>query len=425
VLKSYVLYSTWGKLQGFDAPAWLETFRVTHWFEPLPAPRSLLASYHPPLSYLLTRVIFTAIPKEVEATQVLSTLAMLVAFFGFRKALREIGILESLAGMWLLYAGFSLPLYVWLATETGYDGVILAWFTLTICVSVSLFWQPVGGRVFRNVPVVLRLVALIILLVAGLYTKYSGLMSFVLPFAIILIRRGPGALARESYLPAAACVIAIAILTPFYYNRYYKGEHEWMPAAMEWQKSRELAVIRPKRDAAPREFLFHMLRIPSESISQAKRPVMDSFIHSIWFHTWKRDKWLGPQPEPSLSMSNVYAKYFAYLVLIGSTVFFVGPRRPSKEMNAWRQVGWLLLAVTIMFSISALAFAWRYPIWGWRVFKAKYMAPGILWIAFASWVPFGMVRTLLRGRLSRRIFDCVAYLALLAFMLVNHLLPVY
>ena len=424
VLKLSVLRSTWGKAQGFDAPAWIETFRFTHWFEPLPAPRALLASYHPPLSYLLSRVIFSVIPKEVEASQLLSTLAMLAAFLGFRSALRRAGILESIAGMWLLYGGFSLPLYVWLAIETGYDAVVLAWFMLALSLSVSLFWQPVGQRALRRISLWLRFAALVAVLLAGLYTKYSGLMAFALPFIVVWVRRGPRAFARESWLPGAACVMAIVIIAPFYYNRYYKAEHEWMPAAMKWQKQAEIAVTRQKRDADPYAFLLHMLRIPDERLSDSKRPVMDSFIHSIWFHTWKRDKWLGPQPEPSLSVSNAYATGFAYLVLFGSVAFLLRPPR-FREPEELREVGWILLAITAIFSISALAFAWKYPVWGWRVFKAKYMAPGILWVSFAAWVPIGQIRSLIRSSTQLRILDGCATLALLAFMLTNHLLPVY
>lgn len=422
ILKLYVITIAWGKTQGFDAGAWLEVFRVTHWFEPLPTARAMLASYHPPLSYLLARLFYFAIPNETGASQVLSTLALLAAFFALRSVLRQIGWLQSMAGLWLLYGGFSLPLFVWLAIETGYDGLILTWFMLTFAVSVSLFWRPVPLAFWRNGRVLLRLSWLVILLALGLFTKYNGLLAFSLPFTIILVRRGPLALGSESFLPITVSIIALAIVAPFYYSRYYQVEHEWMPAAMEWQKTRELTATRAKRDAAPRAFLAHMLRILTESIADAPRPVMDSFVHSIWFHTWKRDKWLGKQPEPSLTVSNCYVRFFPYVLLLGTLLFLLGPRHGPKE---WRQLGWVLLATTALFTVAAIAFAWKYPIWGWRVFKAKYMSPAILWVAYAAAMPLSLPRFARSQSTWRSWAEALALVALLVFMFVNHILPVY
>src|ERR1700690_1477557 len=164
VLKLFVLYGVWGKLQGFDAVPWLEVFRVTHWFEPLPQPRALFASYHPPLSYLLARTIFWALPNEAAASQVLSTLALIGGFFGLRAALRRIGWLYSLPGLWLLYGGFSMPLFVWLAVETGYDSLTLTWYMGALAVFVSLFWRPVPWVLGCRVRTQLRLLALALLL---------------------------------------------------------------------------------------------------------------------------------------------------------------------------------------------------------------------------------------------------------------------
>ena len=421
-LKLYVLYLTWGRVQGFDAGGWLETFRVTHWFETLPPPRSLLASYHPPLSYLLTRLILGVVPNEAEASQVLSSFALLGAFFGLRMALKKIGCLGSVVGLWLLYGGFSLPLFVWLAVETGYDGLVLNWFMLALAVSISLFWWPVRGKYWLNVRTLAKLLALVAILVAGLYTKYSGLLAFALPSMIIVIRRGLRAWAKESFLPLSVALIGLAIVAPFYYSRYYKVEHEWMPAAMEWQKNRELTVTRAKRDAAPLDFVAHMLRIPTESVADIQRPVMDSFVNSIWFHTWKRDKWLGKQPEPSLSVSNFYSRVFPDVLLVGSLAFLLKPRQGRRD---WRHLGWLLLSITLMFSVASLGFAWKYPIWGWRVCNAKYMAAAILWVAFATGMGFSQLSLSVRSSKVSRMLEWIAVGTLWVFVVVNHLLPVY
>ena len=112
LLKLHVLYDTWGRSQGYDRGIWLDMLRVVRWFEPLPPSSALSYSYHPPLSFLIGRLIYWFYPHDVEVSQIASTLAILVAFFAFRHVLRFLGWLWTLPGMWLLYGGFSIPLIV-------------------------------------------------------------------------------------------------------------------------------------------------------------------------------------------------------------------------------------------------------------------------------------------------------------------------
>ena len=84
-LKLNVIYRTWSQVQGFDWGGWLPVMHWTHWFEPIPSTRSVGISYHPPLSDLLGRLIYTVYPHEVETSQILSTLSILGAFLPFAR----------------------------------------------------------------------------------------------------------------------------------------------------------------------------------------------------------------------------------------------------------------------------------------------------------------------------------------------------
>jgi hypothetical protein len=103
-------------------------------------------------------------------------------------------------------------------------------------------------------------------------------------------------------------------------------------------------------------------------------------------------------------------------------VFFFVRRRSIPP--AWRQLGWVILAVAAYHCLSALAFAWKYPLWDWRVFKTKYMAPAVLWIPYAVALVFSVDELPTRYPWLRRV-ENLAFYALVAFVALNHLLPVY
>jgi hypothetical protein len=91
LLKLYVLYDTWGNAQGYDRGICLDMFNAVRWFAPLPASSALGYSYHPPLTFLIGRIVYGLYPHDVEASQISSTLAIWVAFFSLRYVLRFLG----------------------------------------------------------------------------------------------------------------------------------------------------------------------------------------------------------------------------------------------------------------------------------------------------------------------------------------------
>jgi len=421
-LKLRVLFATWGKPQGFDCPSWLEMFRLVRWFEPLPPPLTGGGNYHPPLSHLIGRLIYAVYPHEVEASQVASTLALLIAFFAMRALLLRIGVLYTVSGFWILYGGFSLPLFVFLAVETTYDSWVLAWFMLVFLCSVVSFWIVAPKTWWKSPRYSVGLLLLGSTLALGMLNKYSGLIAFSLPFLTIFSRRGLRAVFREISAPLFAITIGVMLASPLYYQRYYKAEGHWMPTAMDFQLTDRLVYERAKRDAAPVDFVAKMLRVPLAPREDEHTPVMDSFVDLTWFHTWKKDSWLGEQPPLSMAISQVYSKAFAWLSLSGAAYFCI---RHRQILARFRHFGLILVAVACLYSASALCFAWKYPVWDWRVFKTKYMSAAALCIVYLASVPFQDGCFYRRHSIFVRAIEETAFFSLLAFMFINHLVPVY
>jgi hypothetical protein len=424
VLKLDVLYGTWGRIQGFDADPWMNVFRATHWFRPLPGVREMYNSYHPPLSYLLCRLIYAVYPHDVEASQIMSTLALIAAVFALRATLRTIGVLWTLSGLVLLYGFASVPLVVWLGIETSYDPLIMFWFAITLLISVQLLWQgPPPARWWKRPRYVAGTVGLGLALAGGMLTKFTTLVVFGVPFVVVLARRGPRAVLHELAVPAAAVSLAAILVSPFYYQRYWKPYRELFPQAMSWLEAPALKEAVAARDAHRWRFLLHVLRIPKQAIVGTQTPVTDSFIYSIWLHLWKRDVYLGEQGRLSLVVSDVYVCFFA-LLLPASTIAFACRRR--RLPPAWRQLGLVFLIFTVVFCAAMFRFGWQFPLWQWRIFKAKYISPIALWAAYCMALPFvGLAEPSAPQRGWARSRSDLLILALLLFMFANHLLPVY
>jgi hypothetical protein len=257
----------------------------------------------------------------------------------------------------------------------------------------------------------------------GLLNKYTGLLSFCLPFLVIFARRGFKATFRESVAPSAAILIAVVTVFPFYYEHYYKVEHSWTPASMDWQRAEDLVKARAKRDEHPVAFMAKMLRYPEEVPENPQRPVPYSFVQSTWLHTWFLDVVLGRESEPALTISGKYSNWFAKALALGSAWFLIRRRHLDQE---WRALGWILLSLATLFSCFGLYFGWKFPLWDWRVFKTKYMTPAVFWLPYAVSIGFSDSWVIAR-RHTRwvRWSEDLAFGVLVAFVAINHLLPVY
>lgn len=422
VLKLVLLARVWGQLQGFDAGLWLETFDVTRWFEPLPGVRALPASYHPPLSFLAARGLYRIYPHPVEVSQIMSTLWMIGVMLALRSVVRRLGWLWTLPGLWLVYGTVSVPLLVWQAIETSYDPMSLCLFFVALAVSVRLYWSGGAGPLatLRQPRALAGNVVLGLVLAAGMLTKFSGLMALPLPFLVIFARRGLRALVRESVGPVLAVAVAAVVISPIYVGRYYRTEGRFMPSDMEWLRSDVLPAARKQRDQAPVTFVLRNLDFTLTPVIGSQVSARGSMTHSTWLQTWARDSELGRQPPVSLGVSGVYIVVFAVLMLAGTVLFFVRGRRLPNE---WRHLGWVLFGVGLMWLSASVVFAWKYPMFDWQVYKAKHVTPYVLWVVFAAVLPLAF--RAFRDKRRWQWLEPAAIVLLVAFIALNHLLPVY
>lgn len=410
-----------GHTQGFDAGAYLEVLDKVDWWKPLPGVRDTFYSFHPPFAYLLDRLVMFFRVDRNASVMVVAWSSIAGAVLLLRQTLRRIGALPSFSGVCFLGIAAGLPLYVFLAKETGQDALILFLSVLVLHLSVALFWETPPRK---NKKVWLWAILLCATLIIGLLTKFNALLGFATPFVVIAVRhwRKPAMLIRSGALALAICAVAAACLAPFYYQRYYLTEHKWFPGQLEWQRADVLAQVRPERDKNPVAFVAHMLRLPEQGIRGVSEPIKDSFWHMLWLETWKRDAFLGPQTSASTSFSDAYSFLFLGLSLLGTVIFFVGGKKLRPE---WRQFGWILLFMGALYLLAMLDFGYQYPVWDWRPFKAKYVAFALLWIPYAAAVALDHEAGWIAPKKRRQALSLAVVFLIGLFVVMNYALPVY
>ncbi len=421
LLKLSVLHGTFGRMQGFDCTPWMDVFHVTDWFKPLPNPRAMFGSYHPPLSYLLARWIYRVYPHDVECSQILSTIAAIGTVLSIRSVLRTMGVLWTIPGLTMLYCSTSIPLIVWMGIETSYDALVFMWFVLAMAISAKVFWD--AGFSWRRPAHVAGVVCLGLVLAAGLLTKFNALLAFELPILVLLARRGRRLRRGELGAALVAMTLGVALVAPFYYVHYYKLVGQVFPQAMEWRRTDDLKAAIAARDADRWRFVLHMIRIPTQRFVGSQEPARDSFFSCVWLHTWKKDRYLGDEAHFALHVGDFYARAALLMVLVGTSSFLF---RASKLPEGWRHLGVVLLVVAVSFCVTLLYFGWKYPLWDWTVFKAKYITPATLWISYCVAVT-GMTLLPRSGRAPRlnRLKTRLGVLLLMVVVFIDHIVPVY
>ena len=204
---------------------------------------------------------------------------------------------------------------------------------------------------------------------------------------------------------------------PFYYVHYYQSEGNWMPVGMEWQQPENLARARSLIKNKPFSYVMNSIRIPPR-LFQRDYPVQNSLWHRLWFDAWKGDAVWGPQTKFSEAVSTFYAMAFLPVFLFGMFLFLW---KRSRENNAISDFGWLLFLQSSLLCAGLLTFAYRYPLFDWGVFKAKYAPLVLLFAVYCiSIVIHSVTKRILKRELSTALL-----IGLLVFMSINHLLPVY
>lgn len=422
-LKIYLLLSQWGIAQGFDVDHFLTVLDTIRMSDGYPSIRDCYNCYHPPLGFLAAILLEYVTGNGITAAEVLSSLSIFGTLIALRLTLKHIGILHSLFGTVFLYLTIGIPLFVFLSWAVTFETLSVFWTILALLISIKLLWKPVP-QTKRTVPLS---VALALVLALGMYTKFTGMLNFLIPFTILVIRVQSLSALRTSLPPILlSCAAAILIASPLYYSRYYKTEGKIFPVNMEWTGGagvmQKMYAERERRDNHPLLFTLSILRIPTP-LPGTISPDYSSFPNTIWFHTWKRPHRLKGNHSLTVSpLSNIYIYIFLAPVLVGSMLFF---RNFQKVQTDLLDFGMALLITGIFFSIAQIRFAYLFPAWQWAVIKAKYVAPAILWIPFSTAYCAHLLYERMQNGKLRSAFATMCILGTTAFVAINHLIPIY
>lgn len=418
VLKLYYLFGQWGQAQGYDVKKFFDVISKITWVS-YPGIREGGSGYHPPLAFIIVWLIARLTADPIGASQALSALSVAGAWVLMRQSVKMMDLLYTFRGFVFVYLSAAIPCLLYLSAESTYDSLILFWGAEVFCVSVALFMASPTKRM-RWVLWTLLFIGL----VGGLMTKVTGVLDLAIPVIVHLIGRRSDRGARMRMV----AVLGLAVLTafPYYYLRNYRNEGTFFPISMTWEvpESEQRNWIEWHRH--PLSSIAHILRFPGASLLTSDYPDHDALISTVWFTTWKRENYgnmFGPHGQLSataLILSEVYLTLFIVLGLFGFTVFV---RRCSLK-EQWSALGVLLLLVFLLYASAQVAFAFRFPMWGWEPIKAKYVAIGLFWFTYCIAQGIEALVRRERDRRMRRAFVATALTLTMLFVIANHIVPV-
>lgn len=417
ILKFSLFYKRMGTLRGDDSFSFIQTVRTYTITGPLPALDTFLTSYHPPMSFLIIKMTELLMGvDEILASQILSYFCLLGSFLLLRSILKKIHMLHTVHGIVFLYLTASVPLFVQLATDSTYDTLVLLLGVATLDLSIKMFWHPEFFSL-KNNESRKNMLLLFMILTVGLFTKYSCILYFSVPFFVLLIRCNKQQIIKNAVATSLVCILAVGVVAPFYYQHYYVQTGDWMPMGMDLRIPGAISKIRKNRNTHKIAFTMHMMRVPLTHISDMST-IGDSLPQEVWYEIWKprRPFYSGS----ARYMPDIYLYAFIPLFLIGMTIFAVRYRRRGNETSDF---GWILTACAAIFLLSLLYFGYSYPYFVWKPFKAKYVPFAVIWITYLC--SLGITASFKKFNVKRfpALSSSAAISLVTAMIILNHTIP--
>jgi hypothetical protein len=391
----------WGVVLGYDSQghfAYISYLARTWSMPPL---TGMYYFYHPPLTFLLASFLVAAGCTLEHGAQLVSFGSSIGAFLLLRATLKQMKFLETPMGIVFLYLTAALPLQAYLSVSVNMDGLLT-------CIAAGLLYVSIRAvQVPSSAPTPLFAFGMVsLVLVLGMFTKYSGLLLFPLPFmCLVLLPKG------QRTTPCKRLVMSVAMAAMMFLPLYVARNALPMGAlfytsAGDFFAQEEIFSGRSRRDA---DLAGFFLRLPLPPSPEHRQPSLTSAWSGIW-----RQEDRKPQSSLADGLSEIFSFLGATLTCVGLWMMF---RRPRDHV-----LGWVLAGVAAPFIAFLIYYAYLLPVQGYFTVKTIYVVPGVWIVGYA--IAVALLAAFAPQATSKNpphaLFAGVAI-----FLLITHVLPVF
>ncbi|TSC96768.1 MAG: hypothetical protein Greene101449_1387, partial [Candidatus Peregrinibacteria bacterium Greene1014_49] len=373
-----------------------------------------------------------------------SFLAGLAVFFFLRETLKHCRLLYRPSGIAFLYLASSIPIQVSVSTSINLDGIVLSLAAAVFCTSVHMLWpgsafedfhqpdRPLPLRFGMEDPLVrsrmhdciVAMIALCSALAGAALTKFSGVVLLAIPAFVAWAQPYGRGWWRRTSIGAMGCALAIAMVFPYYFARYYAQEGRFFPLTAEWNAEGEVHDAIAARQKDPEAF-FAELFAPTPVHAAQGPTFVDTNVNHLsdtWRDIWIRNQFIGETTPGALRMGLAYMGVAPWLMLIGFIIFLkrIGRRTP------WIRLGWVLLGFSLLQCAALIQYIYRVPFAGWYPAKGLYILPsiwGITYLIVTAFSDHRIVPQILRRHIP--LLQHALMGVVTVFVILNHGIPVY
>ena len=263
----------YGTVIGYDSGAHIEMVQRLTWAMPDTPIRETFYGYHPPLGFLVPRLLHLIGFTPEHSIQIVSFAASLTAFFLLRATLKHLHLLSKPSGIAFLYIASSIPIQLSIATSVNLDVIVVAFAAATLYGAVRFLWPHAAFsdahpqyilplRFHHSDPhqknnyydTTLAVLCSVTAIACAALTKFSGVLLLALLPLVALAQPFHRKWFQRCALGATACAMAMAFAFPYYYARYYIPEGKFFPLNTEWTVKEETERAIAKRDEDRTQF---------------------------------------------------------------------------------------------------------------------------------------------------------------------------
>ncbi len=426
--RTWLFFAHRGEAIGWDTSVHLEMLSSWPWSPGMWDIQSHFYAYHPPLAFLLAKLVSLLGFDPVTSVQVVSTTASMIGFLFLRESLKFLQTLWTWQGLFFLYVTSSLPIQMYLARSINMDVVVYAEACAVVYFSLRIFF--VNDFLWTTKHLTKSILFLLLSLLLGLFTKYSGILLLGIPclLAYVSIASFPSLINKKVlYRVSIALCIALtaaAMAFPYYYGRYYMQVGEFFPTNMDLEHYDKQTAIneRVERDQHLSLFFRQLFwGTSADSVQIQDRDQKNVRMLNTWKDLWSALKYNVHDSAFSLQLSSIYANVSLLFLFVGCICFFL----TLSRWTLWDRFGFATIVFSLVEIALLISYSYKYPHALGVPNKGIYIAPALF--------GFGYILTFIARvagairfpkRIPSRITMVIAILFLGGFITLNAMLPV-